>query len=550
MSNGPHSPDDTLWFEGYRLDRFEGLSRLNDSGRWDPVAAGSRAVDILKVLAEHRGQLATKQALMDAVWPGIAVEDANLTVQISALRRILDEGREGASCIQTVIGRGYRFLPEVTTLEADSSVAISSMATDAPVPGSRPRLSIVVFPFVSLSSDPDARHFADIVTRNLTTDLSRLPDAFVMAQAGNGTHQTLPVNVQQTGVEFGVNYVVQGSIRRDMPRTEVSVQLIDVETNAHIWAERFDIDSVCIANAHDDVTGRLMRIIYLKLTEEMNRRIEALPLRDWTQSDYFIHGRAMASRPQSVENRLEAMRCFEQALGMDPESAGARVGIASILISNAADGWSQSLAQDTARAELLLTEALRRDADDTVAHTYVGMLRREQGRLSDARIELDIAIGLRRDNILAIYQLGITLIFLGQPMAAIPHLERCLRLAPHDTYSPFIHTFLGQSKLLLGHVEDAIFCLRNARASNPRLWYTHMLLAAGLGLRGELDDAGNSLREAIEMRPSIGSQSGVNWVLTMTSPDFVRLYRKTVYAGLLLAGLPLAVPHFVPLPDE
>jgi hypothetical protein len=77
-----------------------------------------------------------------------------------------------------------------------------------------------------------------------------------------------------------------------------------------------------------------------------------------------------------------------------------------------------------------------------------------------------------------------------------------------------------------------------------------MLLAAALGLRGELDDAGNSLREAIEMRPSIGSQSGVNWVLTMTSRDFVRLYRKTVYAGLLLAGLPLAVPHFVPLPDE
>ena len=112
---------DVLRFEDFRLDRRGGLFRLHESGRLEAVVLGSRAMDVLTALAEQAGEVVTKQALMAAAWPGLAVEDANLTVQISTLRRVLDEGRDGASCIQTVIGRGYRFLPSVTT-EADDDL--------------------------------------------------------------------------------------------------------------------------------------------------------------------------------------------------------------------------------------------------------------------------------------------------------------------------------------------------------------------------------------------------------------------------------------------
>jgi adenylate cyclase len=550
MSNGPHPHDDTLCFEEFRLDRSEGLCRRHDSGRWDPVVVGSRAVDTLRVLAERRGQLATKQALMDAVWPGIAVEDANLTMQISALRRILDEGRVGGSCIQTIIGRGYRFLPAVTTRNTSSSFADSSAAADAPVPEPRPRLSISVWPFKSLSDDRESERLAGAITDNLTTDLSGLPGARIFAQGRPGIHGARPNDVRQESLESGVNYVIQGGIRGAAVRTEVNVRLIDVETTAQIWAERFDIDRTVIADAHDEITGRLARVIYMKLLEDVNRHIEALPQQLWTSSDFVLHGRALAYRPLAAENRRDAMWCYEQALDMDPGSAEARIGISAMLITNILEGWSQSAWEDMARAEPLLIDVLRRDSDNPEAHIYMGVLRRLQGRLSDARIELEIAIALRPNNTMAIGQFGITLAFLGQPEAAIPQIEKCLRLDPRGGIVPITLAHLGLCKLLLGHIEDAIICLRKARAGNDRLYYVHMFLAAALGLRGELDEAGDALRKGLEIRPVTGTQTDLNLLLRLKSPGFVDMFQKTVHAGLLLAGLQPPVPDSATLTDE
>ena len=150
-----------------------------------------------------------------------------------------------------------------------------------------------------------------------------------------------------------------------------------------------------------------------------------------------------------------------------------------------------------ARAEQLLTEILRDDADNADAHAHMGTLRRAQGRLSDARIELEIAVGLAPNNIHAIGHLGITLTFLGNPEAAVPLIERCLRLAPHDRNTPVNQAVLGLCKILLGDVDEAVIWLRKARAANPRLFYIHAFLAAALALRDELDEAGDALRQAV-----------------------------------------------------
>jgi adenylate cyclase len=164
-----------------------------------------------------------------------------------------------------------------------------------------------------------------------------------------------------------------------------------------------------------------------KLTEDVNRRIETVPPQDWTPYDLVMQGRALASRPFSGANRYDAMSCFEQALDRAPGAVVARNWMAGVLISNILDRWSQSSEHDEARAEQLLIEILRDDDDSPEAHTYMGMLRRVQGRLSDARIELEIAIGLAPNNVGAIGQFGIVLAHLGQPEATIPQIERCLR---------------------------------------------------------------------------------------------------------------------------
>jgi tetratricopeptide (TPR) repeat protein len=180
----------------------------------------------------------------------------------------------------------------------------------------------------------------------------------------------------------------------------------------------------------------------------------------------------------------------------------------------------------------------------------MGMLRRLQGRLNDARSAFEVALTRAPNSVTAIGQYAITLLFLGDTAAALPHIERCLRLAPHDPNTPVNDAILGLCKLLLGHLDDAIAYLRRARANNPRLFYTHVFLAAAFALHDELDEATAALREAIALRPQLGSQADLDMVLRESSPRYLKLWAKTVYAGLLKAGLPQLVPHFAPLPAE
>jgi DNA-binding winged helix-turn-helix (wHTH) protein len=160
-------PADVFLFEAFWFDRRAGaLFRREEGGALVPVAIGSRALAVLDTLVARQGDLVSKEEIMHAVWPETVVEDNNLTVQISALRRVLDQARAGGSCIQTIAGRGYRFLGRLARDGGDS----------------RPRLSIVVLPFANLSNDPEQQYFADGITEDVTTDLSRISGMFVISR--------------------------------------------------------------------------------------------------------------------------------------------------------------------------------------------------------------------------------------------------------------------------------------------------------------------------------------------------------------------------------
>jgi tetratricopeptide (TPR) repeat protein len=246
-------------------------------------------------------------------------------------------------------------------------------------------------------------------------------------------------------------------------------------------------------------------------------------------------GRAINCRPLSISNRHAALKCFEQALAADAGSIGARIGIAGVLVGNIGEGWSQSVEQDLARAEQLLLDVLHDNADIPEARGYMGLLRRLQGRLSDSMIELEVGLGLDPNNVLANMQRGWTLITLGRPDAALPQIERCIRLAPNDRLTPVNYLALGLGKLLMYHIDEAIYYLRKARAINTRLLFPHLYLAAALRLRGDLGEADAALRQAIEIKPEIAMPSGF---LRRKSPQFVALLETTVCAGLRQAGLP------------
>ena len=180
-----------------------------------------------------------------------------------------------------------------------------------------PRLSIVVLPFTNLSNDPDQEYFADGITDDLTTDLSRISGSFVIARNTAFTYKGKPIDTKQIGRELGVRYVLEGSVRRTGDQVRVNAQLIDTESGAHLWADRFDTDRANLAEAQSEITGRLAWALDIELLRDASRRIERENTVNPDARDLVMRGWASWYRPASLE-RQEALRAFEHALEMDP----------------------------------------------------------------------------------------------------------------------------------------------------------------------------------------------------------------------------------------
>ena len=402
-----------------------------------------------------------------------------------------------------------------------------------------PALSVIVLPFANLSADPEQEYFADAITDDLTTDLSRIADSFVIARSTAFTYKGKSVDVRQVARELGVRYVLEGSVRRTGDQVRVNVQLVDAGTGSHIWADRFQTDRANLAEAQDEITSRLARTLNLELAEAVGRRVEQEQAINPDAHDHVMRGWAWWYRRMSPANRQEAQRAFTRALEMDSRSVDARIGLATILVSNIADGWSASPDEDRSQSEKLLLEAVERDPNRSMAHYAMAMLRRSQGRLIESKIEFETAIALDRNNARAYFNLGQTLIFLGHPQAAIPHIEKAIRLNPFDRNAASFYWCLGMCHLLLADADQAIELLLKARASNPSLFYVYLWLAGAFGLKGDIAEAKNALAEALTLKPEINSLARLReyqpWI---TNPPYWALREKTVNIGLRHAGFP------------
>ena len=422
------------------------------------------------------------------------------------------------------------------------TVAVSTGSPQSP-PGSAsvavPRLSFVVLPFENLSRDPDQEYFADGITDDLTADLSRISGSFVIARNTAFTYKGKAVDVKQIGRELGVHYVIEGSVRRAGDQVQVNVQLIDAETGAHIWADRFDTDRTNLTEAQSEITGRLAQSLNVELVRDVGRRIEQEKEVNPAARDLVMRGWAEWYRPASMANRQEAQRTFEQALTLDPRSVDARIGLATVLVTIVASGWSSSIKEDEARAEQLLVDALGRDPNRSMAHYAMGLLRIVENRLAEAYTETEAAVALDHNNAWALFQYCQVLKYLGRPQEGIPYIENAIRLNPHDPNIAIFLRLLGECHLLLDHVDQAIDLIRKARAANPQLWFIHLYLAGALGLRGDLDEARAALSESLRLKPDISSFARLGAAVPANAnPDYQKLAEKTVNLGLRRAGFP------------
>ena len=305
----------------FRLDTDDGL--LLRGG--EPVNLGRRAIALLRAMVERPGALLSKDALIEAGWSGQSVEESNLTVQIAALRRVLSTTPGGDGWIETMPGRGYRFVGPVVT-EAQK---------EAPEKSAPPRLSMVVLPFANIGGDLEQEHFVDGITESLTTDLSRIRGAVVIARNTAFTYKGKPLDAKQIGRELNVRYVLEGSVQRGGNRMRVNVQLIDAGSGNHLWAERFDKPLADLFDMQDEIVARLANALDAQFIAAEARRAEQAPTPD--SMDLYFQGMAWLNKGRTRDTIAQARHFFDRALAADP------FNVEALIESARADGYAATL---------------------------------------------------------------------------------------------------------------------------------------------------------------------------------------------------------------
>ena len=517
-------------FGGFRFDRSRGLlARQNDDGTLAPVTIGSRALDILGLLIDRHGHLVSKDEILNTVWPRV-VEGANVTVQISTLRRALDEVRSSGSLIQTIPGRGYRLATAITRCEAEPLPTAVPQATVAP------RLSIVVLPFANLDGDPKQQYFADALTDDLTSDLSRIADMLMISRNTAFTYRDKPAETRQIGRELRVRYALEGSVRRLGNHIRINTQLVDAETDTHLWAERFDRDVGDLFALQDEVTSRIV----IALKTELMAAEAARPIEHPEALDYILRARAVLLQPRTRDNFAAAISLFERALALDPSSVEAQSRLANALVNRVINDMTASRAVDMARAEKLVSEALAVSPRSALAHFAKGQLLRAQRRLEEAISEYETVIALDRNWVWAYANVSWCKLLIGSIDEVIPLVERVLRLGPRDPDVSVWNYWIGRVHLLKSRTEEAILWFEKARRTNPALAFVHAYLASADALNGEAERAAAELAEARRLSAD-GRYSSIKRLKATQYfgvPKVRDLFEATYFAGLRKAGMP------------
>jgi adenylate cyclase len=461
---------------------------------------------------------------------------ASVPVPASQRRRIAPAAMAAATAAALVIPVISWWFWPATRSSSTPPPVVAAAVTLISQPLVAPRLSIVVLPFANLSNDPDQQYFADGITEDLTTDLSRLAHMLVISRNSAFTYKDKPVNAKQIGRELGVRYLLEGSVQRSGNQVRVSAQLIDAETDAHLWAQRLDRDMGDLFVMQNEITGRIAVALNLELIGAETARPTDHP----DALDYIFRGRAAISKPYTRDTYAEAISLFERALALDPGSVEAQSRLATALAGRVLDGMTDSATADIARAEGLIGQALVASPLDPLAHFAKGVVLRVQGRPEEAVPEFETVLAFDRNATGALFQLGWCKLMTGSIDEIIPLAEQLIRLSPRDPYIANRYSRIGLVHLLQSHTGDAVLWLEKAINANPKIPGFHMLLASAYALNGETERAAAEVAEARRLRGE-GSYSSIARIRATGYwgvPKIRALFEATYFVGLRKAGVP------------
>jgi TolB-like protein/Flp pilus assembly protein TadD len=401
-----------------------------------------------------------------------------------------------------------------------------------PAPAKPAHLSVVVLPFTNLSGDPAQDYFADGITENLTTDLSRIRDSFVIARNTAFTFKGKSIDAKEIGKELGVRYVLEGSVQRDGTRVRVNAQLIDAESGAHIWADRFEEDVADLFKLQDQVVARLANALNYELiradaeTSAHSKNPDVIDL-DMRGTEALWRSQ---QRP-TKESNLATRGLFEQALKIDPDDATALAGSAATYLIEYAYGWANPEtdyeAKIAGQADRAIALAPRTPWNYSAKVNWLSMTgRAKEGlRVADAEIAIN-------PNYAAAYSYrAVAETNLGQFEQAKADLQQAMRLSPLDPRMGAFLDKMGWAELGLGHFDAAIEASSKAIDAGSKVYFTYLCLATAHALKGDIDEAKTALAEARRLNPKL------NFKWMMGSKLFPN-YSQTWYDALRKAGLP------------
>ncbi len=424
----------------------------------------------------------------------------------------------------------------VYALDVSQPARAKAASIPAPEKSGPPRLSIVVLPFANMGADPEQEHFVDGITESLTTDLSRIRGAIVIARNTAFTYKGKPFDVKTIGRELNVRYVLEGSVQRGGNRMRVNVQLVDAETGSHLWAERFDKPITDLFDMQDEIVGRLANALSAQIAAVEARHAEQTPNPD--SLDLFFQGLSWFHRGRTPNHVAQARSFFERALAADPDNADALIGSAAADIADGGNSFVVDPAAAFAAAEAKLTKALSSFPDHARGHVFLGYVKILTKRAHEGIAECEHALALDRNLADAHAFIGLGKIFTGRAEEAEAHIGEALRLSPRDTTAYAWLTEAGIAKNHLGDCEQAVLWCRRAIEANRNYPEAHFHLAAALARLGRLDEAYSAVKAGLALNPSFTvSRARTDWTAMSDDPTHPQQLAP-IFEGLRRAGLP------------
>ena len=491
-------------FADYTLD----IDRRELHRGYELVAVEPQVFDLLADLVQNHHRLVSKDDLIASVWGGRIVSDSTLNSRINAVRKAIGDNGEDQRLIRTIARKGFRFVGTVRLQPADAN---SADATGPPPDESQERRSaelplsdrpaIAVLPLTNMSGNPEQEYFSDGISDDIITALSKLRWFFVIARNSSFIYKGKAVHLKQIAEELAVRYVVEGSVRRSGDRVRITVQLNDVNTGSHIWAERYDRDLADIFALQDEITEAIVAAIEPQLYAAENFRAQRKSPNNLDAWDLVMRALSHYWRVTRQDN-VVAQALLEKATAIDPNYGQAQGVLATSQTFGAHMGWADR-ATTVPIAERAALAAIRVDSEDPWAHHALGCAYLFTRRFDDSLAEFEVALRLNPNFSLAQGYYGLVLSYCGRWEEANVAARRALRLSPRDPFSAIFYGIASYAQFVGCNYDEAVRLAREGIRQRGDFVGAYRVLTAASGMAGRYDVAHIALGELRRVQPNI-----------------------------------------------